>query len=418
MLKLLHIADIHLDTSFYSKSEELRRKLRDGIRKSFSNAIDLSIDKGVNALLIAGDLFDSERLSFRTEQFLIKEFQRLNEHNIKVFYSTGNHDPGHSSYRVNSINWPENVFVFKEDNVEEKIIYGFNKEPICKIISCGHKTNKEGRNLTKEFPVKNGDMPHIGLLHTMVSDSKDLKHHHRYLPCNRRDLEEKKYDYWALGHIHKRQRVSKDYPIYYPGNIQGRHPREMGPKGGLLVTINDDNIVKTQFEEFSPIQWHTLKIDGLEDIKDYQGLKIYIEKQIIDHIEERSLDRTNLIMRIELEDRAYLKQELQSEENIKELIENLSIDLNLLDLEIRTDNLLSNIVVDEYRERDHVLSLVLSILDNIEENEILLDKILNIPMANKGITSKDERLSYIKELLYKLDEEAVNWMVGDLNENY
>jgi len=417
LVKFLHIGDVHLDTSFYSKNKVLRKKLREGIRKAFNNAIDLCIEEKVDALLIAGDLFDNDKLSFKTEQFLIKEFTRLREHNIKVFYATGNHDPGHISYRANSIRWPDNVHVFKEDRVETAYIYNSDNKAVCKIVSCGHKTSTEGRNLVLHFPIKEENLPHVGLLHTMVTSAGGVQDHDRYLPCSREDLESKMYDYWALGHIHKRQKISENCEIYYPGNIQGRHPRETGEKGGLLVTIDELGSITTEFKPLSAIQWQTLALDGLEDIKSYDELKEYIKNNIEKYVEQNGLPDSDLILRVELQGRAYLKRELQLEDNIDQLTEDLILDLNLLNLEIKVDNLMNVLNIENYREGDHVLSSVLCLLDNIEENRELIERLMEIPLANKRIRKKDDKLSYFKELANGLDEEAVSLMVGDVDED-
>ncbi|WP_432663755.1 DNA repair exonuclease [Wukongibacter baidiensis] len=417
MLKFLHIGDVHLDTSFYSKSEELRKKLREGIRRAFSRAIDICIDEGATALLIAGDLFDNDKLSFRTEQFLVNEFNRLKEKNIKVFYATGNHDPGHISYRANSIKWPDNVYLFKEDRARILDMTSHDTGIPYRIISCGHKTNNEGRNLIKDFPVKDSNVIHVGLVHAMVTNAKDVSKHDRYLPCTTDDMEMKCYDYWALGHIHKRQRVSDKSHIYYPGNIQGRHPRETEKKGGLMVTIDENYNTNVEFKNLSTIEWHTLNVNGLAEIKEYMELKGYIAGLIREYIEENSLSSRDLILRIELEGRAYLKNELSSKENIDEMAEELILDLDLLDLEIKADNLLASIDISDYVDGNHVLSKVLELLKDVEGNEELLDRLMKTPLSRKGIRRNDERLSYIGQLLNGSEEEVLNYMVGDVDAN-
>ena len=93
-MRFLHVADVHLDTSFAGRSDSARRRLRDASRQAFQAAVDLAIREDVHAFLVAGDLFDSERLSFSTERFLLEQAHRLGDHGITVVYATGNHDPG------------------------------------------------------------------------------------------------------------------------------------------------------------------------------------------------------------------------------------------------------------------------------------------------------------------------------------
>jgi len=118
LFKFIHIADVHLDTHFLSKNEWLRERLRSSLREAFKRVIDLCIEEKANALLIAGDLFDNDKLSFQTEQFLVDSFKRLEKNNIVVIYTTGNHDPGDATYRANNIKWSSNVRAIKNEDVE------------------------------------------------------------------------------------------------------------------------------------------------------------------------------------------------------------------------------------------------------------------------------------------------------------
>lgn len=417
MIRFLHISDIHLDTSFYSKKEDIRNKLREGLRSSFKAAIDLCIDEELDGLLIAGDLFDNDKLSFKTEEFLIQQFKRLKEYHINVYYATGNHDPGSMGYRANEIKWPENVHIFKDDNIDVIDLYDRAQNTIGKIISCGHKSNNEGRNLIKDFPVKDGELPHIGLVHAMVTGVKESGNHERYLPCTLNELEEKGYDYWALGHIHKMQSLSNNSKIYYAGNIQGRNPKETGQKGGLLVTIDDFGNVLVDFKPLSQIEWHTISVEDLKDIKDYSQLKKYLARVIKEYITEKNLVVNNTILRLELEGPAYLKKDLEIQENKDQIIEDLLLDINLIDLDLKTNNLTNVVQLNNYREGDHVLAYVMEILDNIEENEEVFKRLKAVTLSNDNIKKTSEKVKYLKELIKGLDEEAVYRMVGDSSED-
>ncbi len=417
MFKFLHIADVHLDTSFYSKKEEVRQKLREGIRNSFQNAINLCIDEKVDALLIAGDLFDNDKLSFKTEQFLLREFNRLKEHNIMVFYANGNHDPGYKGNRINFIKWPDNVHVFKDDIINTIDLKNMKGETIAKITSCGHKSKNEGRNLIKDFPIKEDNVPHIGLVHTMIIGARESSNHEKYLPSSKEELEKKNYDYWALGHIHKRQIVSQDANIYYPGNIQGRSPRETGEKGGLLVSLDEREYINIEFRPLAQIQWHNIIVNKLEDIKNYRDLKIFLSEIINKYIEKNNLTPSKTILRIELEGRCLLKNDLEIEENREQILEELLLDLTLMDLELKTDLLKNTIETKDFKEGDHVLSYLLNYIDADGDKNELINKLIDIPFANEEIRNDREKLRYIEELMEELGEEAVNWMVGDISEN-
>src|SRR5690606_17712379 len=110
-MRFLHLADVHLDTPFAGRSDAVRRRLREASREALARAVGCAIAEGVHAVLIAGDLFDGDRLSFRTERFLLDELRRLDEAGIPVVYATGNHDPGRDAYRTRPLAWPANVHV-------------------------------------------------------------------------------------------------------------------------------------------------------------------------------------------------------------------------------------------------------------------------------------------------------------------
>ncbi len=409
MFKFIHIADVHLDTHFLSKNEWLRERLRSSLREAFKRVIDLCIEEKVNALLIAGDLFDNDKLSFKTEQFLVDSFKRLEKNNIVVIYTTGNHDPGDEGYRTSSIEWSRNVHVAKTEEVRIFDVVDEEGKCIAKVVGVGHKTSKESRNLIKKFPEKETGITYVGLAHASVINALEVTRHDKYLPTKINDLESKNYDYWALGHIHKRQRISDLQEIYYCGNIQGRHPRETGIKGGLLVTI-DNEVVSVEFKQLASIRWETITIDTLVGMKSYEELKNKILEEILVYIEVNNCDKSNLISRIELVGSCLLKTELEEESNLEELENDIKSDLDLLEIEVKIDKLTHSVDVDSYTEGNHVLSEILTVIANFEKNDEYIDRLSEIEFINSD-AKKNNKQDYIKEIIKELGAEIVSRMV-------
>ncbi|KAB3529202.1 metallophosphoesterase family protein [Alkaliphilus serpentinus] len=412
MFKFIHIADIHLDTSFYSSNKDLRSKLRNSLREAFLRVIDTCINEGVNALLIAGDFFDDELLTFQTESMIIDGIRQLEGYNIHVYYSTGNHDPGDISYRANLIKWPSNFHLIDNDRLQTFDVMGTDGRAIGRILSVGHQTKVEGRNLISQFPAKEGDLPHVGLVHAMVTSASGIDRHDRYLPCSLEDLKEKGYDYWALGHIHQRQQISNEN-ICYPGNLQGRHPRETGEKGGNLVEIDELGRVKVEFIKFSTIRWETLIVKDLDKITTYEELKDHIMDRINTFLKEGNIHNGEVILRLELAGRCYLEREMNEEESRYQLEADIKQSFGFIAVEAKTGGLLKAINLEEYQEGNHVLGKALSIMNNIESNEKLMENLSQLKLANKKINNAKDRKQYYKELLQGLEEEALNRMVGD-----
>ena len=97
--------------------------------------------------------------------------------------------------------------------------------------------------------------------------------HERYAPCTLEELRHRRYDYWALGHIHAREVLCKDPPIVFAGNVQGRHIREMGPKGCLISTIRSDHSIESVFHRLDRVRWERghLDVSGLDTESDILG---------------------------------------------------------------------------------------------------------------------------------------------------
>ncbi|WP_404412848.1 exonuclease SbcCD subunit D [Staphylococcus haemolyticus] len=231
MIKFIHCADLHLDSPFKSKSHlapSIFEDVQNSAYESFKKIVDTALKEEVDFVLIVGDLFDSENRTLRAEVFLKEQFKRLEKEQIFVYISHGNHDP--LTEKITN-DWPDNVSVFSNRVETYQAITKDGETIFVHGFSYQHDTSYE--NKIDEYPSSQGKKGiHIGMLHGTYSKSSTKN---RYTEFILEDLNQKLYHYWALGHIHERQELSDMPPIYYPGNIQGRHFGEQGPKGCLLV---------------------------------------------------------------------------------------------------------------------------------------------------------------------------------------
>ena len=231
MIKFIHCADLHLDSPFKSKSHlapSIFEDVQNSAYESFKKIVDTALKEEVDFVLIVGDLFDSENRTLRAEVFLKEQFKRLEKEQIFVYVSHGNHDP--LTEKITN-DWPDNVSVFSNRVETYQAITKDGETIFIHGFSYQHDTSYE--NKIDEFPSSQGKKGiHIGMLHGTYSKSSTKD---RYTEFILEDLNQKLYHYWALGHIHERQELSDMPPIHYPGNIQGRHFGEQGPKGCLLV---------------------------------------------------------------------------------------------------------------------------------------------------------------------------------------
>ena len=407
-LRILHIADVHLDTAFSGRDEALRRKLRDACRQAFSGAIDVAIGRGVHALLIAGDLFDNERLSFATEKLLLAEMDRMNDAGIQVFYATGNHDPGRANYRAQQLDWPDNVHLFASAKPETIRILARDGTEAGWVTAAGHTSQRESKNLAADYPSASAELPHIGMLHTQVLSASGAENHERYAPCSITDLQVPNYDYWALGHVHLRQRVSELVEAWYPGNIQGRNPGETGTKGALYVEISKVAPVEPEFVPLSPAVWDRIDLTCPEDARTLNELTPKLIA-LLDH-EIDTADGQEHLVRVNLIGESMLAPELNEPDNLRDLEELIQSEAGYAMLEIRPRSLVRPVDLESFADSPTVLGEVLDTIRTLGTDDELLDRIRPTHLAGGSI---DDDRQYLRELMEGMDREAADRLVPE-----
>lgn len=254
MFKFLHTADIHLDSPLrgLEKYEDAPvEQIRQATRRAFDNLVDLAVAEKVSFLLIAGDLFDGEWKDYHTGLFFISRMARLRKEGIRVFLVSGNHDA--ISLISRTLQLPDNVIRFPGNKPATEIIEDIG----VAVHGQSYKGRVVDANLAAGFPSRHEGLFNIGLLHTSLNGREG---HEPYAPCSLVDLLSKKYDYWALGHVHKFEVVSGDPPVIFPGNIQGRHILETGAKSVTLVTV-DDGMVSMEQRAVDVLRWSLCRVD-------------------------------------------------------------------------------------------------------------------------------------------------------------
>jgi DNA repair exonuclease SbcCD nuclease subunit len=137
----------------------------------------------------------------------------------------------------------------------------------------GFARQSETRNLAAAYPAPVAGFFNVGVLHTALDGREG---HDPYAPCTIDELVARGYDYWALGHVHKRESVngSRHPRIEYPGNLQGRHVRECGAKGCLLVTVDDQGQAIPEFRPLDVLRWETVPVNAAAAESDAEVLDL------------------------------------------------------------------------------------------------------------------------------------------------
>lgn len=281
MFRFVHTADIHLDSPLRSlalKDPKASDLVANATRQSFSKTIDLCLDEKVDALIIAGDLYDGELRSMKTAEFFSSEMRRLVEAGIRAFIIRGNHDA--ESRITKELQLPDGVHVFPSRG--DSIVLE-EKEVVLHGVSFSNPQAPD--SLLSSYPVKQSGYQNIGLLHTSLAGSPE---HDTYAPCSLQNLLDMEYDYWALGHIHKRA-VHSHTPcaVVMPGIPQGRHINESGVKTVTLVAISPSGQIKIEERVTSLVQFERLIID-LEGTNEWRNVVAASEaafEKLIDSIQ-------------------------------------------------------------------------------------------------------------------------------------
>ncbi|MCX5883706.1 MAG: DNA repair exonuclease [Deltaproteobacteria bacterium] len=256
MIRFIHAADAHIDSPL--KGLEMHDGapvdvLRGATRRAFENLIQLAIDENIDFLVIAGDLYDGDWKDYSSGLFFRRQMACLCDKGIPVYLIAGNHDA--ASVISRKLSLPKNVHVFSTRLTESREVAG---HPMV-IHGRGFSNRAVPENLVLDYPAAVPGKFNMGLLHTSLTGRPG---HDTYAPCSETDLRQKGYGYWALGHIHQPEVISRDPWIVFAGNCQGRDAREAGPHGCWLVTVNDSlDVERVDWHDLDVVRWRVLEID-------------------------------------------------------------------------------------------------------------------------------------------------------------
>ena len=323
-LRYIHAADLHLDTPFLGLTrsdagEALQAQLRDATFTALQRLFDLCEQLRPDFLVLAGDIYNQEEHSVKAQLALRDGCLRLQACGIPVFWAHGNHDPLDS--RLKTVDWPGNVTIFGPEPGQH-VLYR-DGAPVAVIHGISHARIREARNLALLFH-RQPDMAcfQLGVLHCSVEGSPAQD---RYAPCALADLRAARLDAWALGHVHERRVLSRRPFIAYPGNTQGRHIHEDGPRGCLLVTAEacDGGFAcRETFLPLGPVQWRRLVI-ALDAVDRLDAVEDMLLEALGTATEAADASCTLLVVRLCLRGRTPLDSLLRRPETCRDLRERL-----------------------------------------------------------------------------------------------
>ncbi len=397
MFKFVHIADTHLDSAVKSSAEN-QQLVFDEMIKAFEAAVNLCINENCNAMLIAGDLFDDKKLSFKTELMIRENFQRLNRKHISVYYCLGNHDP--KSSEIHRFKLGDNVHIFENEEPVSYEVKDIDNNLVGIVTGVGYSSRHTNKNLSKNFKEpKNKNVPNVAIMHT----SLDIGAEKVYAPCTYNDLKESFYDYWALGHIHKREVYDEGVPAIFPGCTCGRDFGETGPKGAYLVTL-DNKSVRYEFIDLAGIEWHDIEADGFDKAEDAGDML----DRCVDIVNSAVIHNKKNVLRITLKGQCPIYREITDDNRIylqDKIRRETGVYITLI------NKLTSFINPDDYIYDKHLLSVALNTADEMKNDKELKSFILEIAEKEyKGLDGGDDD-EYIGLLLKNIKRRLCDIMI-------
>ena len=318
-LRFVHAADLHLDSPFTgiraTAPENVAKALYSATFDSYQNIIDLCISEGVDALLVAGDIYDGADRSLRAQRSFIDGLRSLDSAGIRSFVCHGNHDPldGWEA----RLEYPTGCHRFGTD-FQAVPVFGDEPDRVL-VYGISYPTRDVYENLVSRLGQVDDRAFSIGLLHANVGGNTD---HAPYAPCSLDDLARSGIDYWALGHVHTRQILREQTPmVVYPGNSQGRHPNEAGARGVYLVEVDADGNVSLDFRPTDTVRWEQARVDisALETEQDLLNKIDDAMQSLLDSAEGRSV-----VARVTLTGRGELNRFLRQPNAVDDLLEGVN----------------------------------------------------------------------------------------------
>ncbi|HZO12083.1 MAG TPA: DNA repair exonuclease [Polyangiaceae bacterium] len=267
-MKLLHAADLHLDSPMRGLERYEGAPLeamRLATRRALENLIECCLAEEVRLLLLAGDLFDGEWKDYSTGLFFAQQMTRLRQGGVEVVLVRGNHDAASQIER--HLEHPSNVRELSTRRAES-VVY---EELGIAVHGQSYGKRAVTEDLAAGYPDALDGVFNIGLLHTCAGGREG---HEPYAPCSVETLASKGYDYWALGHVHQREVLLRDPWIVFPGNLQGRHAREIGSKGATLITLRDGRIGDVAHRALDAARWSLAEVDLSEAESGYDAVDL------------------------------------------------------------------------------------------------------------------------------------------------
>lgn len=380
MIKILHTADHHINVGFKSKSKEVMKKLKNALLNSFESMTTYCITEKIDILLLAGDFFDNRDIGYKIEKLVVDKLTQLGERGIKIIYCAGNHDPLGSIGFASRLADIPNFKGFFAPGIQDHTVEVRGHK--IRFVGNGYEGARTDAKIS-DYPPRSGKIT-VGISHLSV-ESGVATGHAVYNPTSKETLERLGYDYFALGHIHKRQMIGNTQRIAYSGSLQGLHINETGRHGGYLVGLSPSSNpaelagISVSEVNFSNIIFEKLDLD-ISHIDQAFELESELKNLVNAYLEPHYI-RLNLKGETDLDSAKAL-----------EVADNINLPDNIIQLEIKTDQIRPRIDIEHEKKQNSLVGFMLREIDRVDENNKFGKEI-------KTLSQKGVDLEAIKENL-------------------
>lgn len=375
--KFLHAADIHLDSPLIglgARTDAPIDRIRAATREALKNLVRCALDEKVDFVLVAGDLYDGSWKDMKTGIFAMQQFARLGHAGIRTFVILGNHDA--ESKLTAELPKPDTVHFFGNAPGEIMTIEDLG----VAVQGRSFKTAAVSDNLARDFAAPIPGMFNIAMLHTALEGGHE---HANYAPCSLEELRTSGHDYWALGHVHDHIVHSEHPHVVYPGNVQGRSVRETGPKGAVIVEVEDGHVAKLRHVPLDDVRWARMALNiplgAVGDLYDQF-------RSDLDGILEKAEGRPSLV-------RVVIQAQDGDADQIAGMIDQIETDLRAIAAQAADEVWLEKVRLEA--KRSMPVSLPKEIADLLEgglehQDAVLMLQAALQPLADKLPTKLDE----------------------------
>lgn len=255
---VVHAADLHLDsplTGLERYAGAPLEAIRGATRRAFQALVTLCMDEHAALLVVAGDVYDGDWKDYSTGLFFAAELSRLRDSGTRVALVRGNHDAASQITRY--LELPDHVVELPATRPATRVFEDLG----IAVHGQSFRERAVTDDLAAAYPEPVRGLFNLGILHTSLTGREG---HEPYAPTRAEALASRGYDYWALGHVHRREVVAQSPWIVYPGNLQGRHARETGAKGATVLRVEDGRVVSVEAHTLDVVRWAVCDVDASE----------------------------------------------------------------------------------------------------------------------------------------------------------